>query len=255
MRKVSDQVMRRMRQARPEQNYEWHEDSIRGRDHRVSLGNVHREILAAPQRQDEIIDRFVEALDVSSAAIGYELWEEVFDKVLPVLKPLEYLKAQGPVSRIIKTEWLSDLHMVYAIRGKLLRFITEWDLERWHIDMEGLRGQAIQNLAQLPWPDHLEGSREPGAGRLIVVAANDSFDSSRLLHPDLHRLFSEPLGSPFLAGIPDRDTLVVFSNERGLQSRVARQIQVDYLKSPYAITPRLFLVSAGGIAPAGIQEN
>ena len=256
MRKVSDQVMRRMRQAHPEQNYEWHEDSIRGRDHRVNLGNVHREVLAAPQRQYEIIGRFVEALDVSSAVpFGHELWEEVFDKVLPVLKPLDYVKAQGPASRIVNTEWLSDLHTVYAIRGKLLRFITEWDLTRWHIDMPGLRRQAIQNLALLPWPDRLEGSREPGGGRLIVVTANDGFDSSRLLHPDLHHLFSGPLGSPFLAGIPDRDTLIAFSNDRGLKGRIARQIHEDYLKSPHPITARLFLVSAGGIAPAGIQEN
>jgi hypothetical protein len=70
--------------------------------------------------------------------------------------------------------------------------------------------------------------------------------SSRLLHP----LFSGPLGSPFGAGIPDRNTLVVYSDHRRLKQRIERQLRKDHRTSTYPITPRPFLVTADGIAPA-----
>jgi hypothetical protein len=79
---------------------------------------------------------------------------------------------------------------------------------------------------------------------------SDGLASSRILHPDLHRLFSGPLGSPFRAGIPDRDTLVVYSDRHRLRQRTERQLRKDHRTSSYPITPRPFLVTPDGIAPA-----
>jgi hypothetical protein len=61
-------------------------------------------------------------------------------------------------------------------------------------------------------------------------------------------LFSGPLGSPFWAGIPCRDTLVVYSDRRPLKQRTARRLKKDHDASAYAITPRPFLVTRDGIA-------
>ena len=184
--------------------------------------------------------------------MGSEPWAEVVGKLLPVPKPLAYVEAE---SRTVKTQWLSGLIIVYAIRGEMLRFVTDWDLTRWGIDPETLHEQAIDNLTQLSWPQRLEGSREPSGGRLILVATNDSFDASRLLHPDLHRLLSGRLGSPFLAGIPDRDTLVTCSTDPLLQRRIARKVGEDYRTSPHPVTPRLFLVTPDGIELAETSET
>jgi hypothetical protein len=82
------------------------------------------------------------------------------------------------------------------------------------------------------------------------VDTDDSLASSRLLHPDLHRLFSGPLGSPFWAGIPCRDRLVVYSDRRDVKKRIGRTILKDYKGSAYPITSRPFLVTRDGIAPA-----
>ena len=92
--------------------------------------------------------------------------------------------------------------------------------------------------------------RQQDGGRLIVVTTKDGLASSRILHPDLHRLFRGPLGSPFLAGIPDRDTLVIYSNRRRLKQRTERQLRKDHDTSSYPITPRPFLVTPDGIAPS-----
>jgi hypothetical protein len=86
-------------------------------------------------------------------------------------------------------------------------------------------------------------------GRLIIVDTDDNLASSRILHPDLHKLFSGPLGSPFMAAIPCRDTLVLYSNRREFKQRIARRVKKDYAASAYQITEKPFLVTRDGIAP------
>ena len=93
------------------------------------------------------------------------------------------------------------------------------------------------------------GSRSKNEGRLIIVDTDDNLASSRLLHPELHKIFSGPLGSPFMAGIPCRDTLVLYSNRREMKQRIARQLKKDHDASAYPITPHPFLVTRDGIAP------
>ena len=146
-------------------------------------------------------------------------------------------------------EWLADVVICYALRSNdIFRFVTTADAERWQTDAQAVHQVAIDNLCRLAWPTKLEGARQRDGGRVIIVATGDGLASSRLLHPDLHRLFSGPLGSPFRAGIPDRDTLVVYSDRHRLRQRTERQLRKDYRTSGYPITPRPFLVTPDGIA-------
>jgi hypothetical protein len=129
--------------------------------------------------------------------------------------------------------------------------VTTADVDRWQTDAQALHQIAVANLCRLAWPKKLEGARQrDGGGRLIIIVTGDGLASSRLLHPDLHRLFCGPLGSPFRAGIPDRDTLIVYSDRRRLKQRTERQLRKDHHTSSYPITPRPFLVTPDGIAPA-----
>ena len=134
---------------------------------------------------------------------------------------------------------------INIVTGGLLQAVAEWPFEGqvWTFLV------AIQNLAELPWPERMEGSRESTGGRLVLVLTDDSFSASRLLHPEFHKLFSKGLGSPFLAGIPDRDTLVLFSNRKGLKQRIGRRLAKDCRTSPYPITDKPFFVTQDGIAP------
>ena len=167
------------------------------------------------------------------------------------MKPRSYLESNSANRYSLVTEWLSDVVICYALRSHdIFRFVTTVDAERWQMDAESLHQEAVANLCRLSWPTKLEGARQRDGGRLIIVATSDGLASSRLLHPDLHRLFSGPLGSPFRAGIPDRDTLIVYSDRHRLRQRTERQLRKDYRTSSYPITPRPFLVTPDGIAPA-----
>lgn len=251
LRKIGCDVLTLLQEKHPEQDYHWDESSIRGSDHVVFLSNLYRDVRRHPERREELVRRFVENLVLTPDDMGFEEWAEVQDRIVPVLKPRAYIKPDGPTKHMLTSDWLADVLICYAIRAeKTFRFVTGWDCDRWGIDEERLNRVAIQNLAELPWPDRMEGSREATGGRLVLVLTDDSFSASRLLHPEFHKLFSKGLGSPFLAGIPDRDTLVALSDRPALKKRIAKQVRKDYNASSYAITPRLFLVTADGVALA-----
>jgi uncharacterized protein YtpQ (UPF0354 family) len=251
MRKVANDVMAELRKKHPDQDFEFEENRIRGEDRVVYLGNVFREVRASPSRREEIIKNFVNTLAAPATAdIGHETWEDARGRIIPVLKPRNYLVPNTATEHLLTNEWLGEVVICYAIQSKkMYRFVTGWDLGRWgDIQPDALHEEAIGNLSRLPWPKQLEGARIKDGGRIIIVDTDDRLASSRLLHPDLHRLFSGPLGNPFWAGIPCRDTLVLYSDRRGLKLRTARRLRKDHDASAYPVSPRPFLVTRDGIA-------
>jgi uncharacterized protein YtpQ (UPF0354 family) len=252
LRQLTNEVLTLLRQQNPEQDFEPDEKGIRGRNRVVFLSNLYREVRAAPARRVQIIKHFVQSLGQSmDLPLGEETWEEAQPRLLPLLKPRGYLDSDSASRHSLASEWLADVVICYALRSKdIFRFVTTADADRWQMDTQALHDVAIANLCRLSWPTKLEGARQRDGGRVIVIATSDGLSSSRLLHPDLHRLFSGPLGSPFRAGIPDRDTLVVYSDRRLIRQRTERQLRKDHRTSSYPISPRPFLVTPDGIAPA-----
>jgi hypothetical protein len=250
-RQVANEVLRQLTEKHPAQEFAFEDNNIRGKNQVIYLGNLTREVKAAPGRRDKIIQRFVDTLSQPNASdLGHEVWEEIRGCVVPVLKPRDYVEREGPTRHFFVNEWLSNILICYAIRHKnVFRFVTSWDLGRWNLPGEKLHDQALNNLMAMSWPQELLGSGTED-GRVIVVMTDDNLASSRLLCPDLHKMFADPLGSPFWAGIPCRDTLVLFSNRRELKQRIGRRLKKDYNASAYQITPRPFLVTPDGVAAA-----
>jgi uncharacterized protein YtpQ (UPF0354 family) len=253
LRKVANEVLRLLREKHPDEEFEFDDKGIRGKHRAVYLGNLYREVQAAPRRQDKIIKNFVDGLSQAAGAnMGYEIWEDAQKQIIPVLKPRDYIDPNTPTQHLLVSEWLADVVICYVIKSpKFFRFVTGWDVNRWETTADELHQIAIANLSRLPWPKRMEGSRGADGGRIILIDTNDSLASSRILHPELHRLFSGPLGSPFWAGIPNRNTLVVFSDRRALKQRLSKTLRKDHFSSAYPIIARPFLVTADGIALGG----
>jgi uncharacterized protein YtpQ (UPF0354 family) len=252
-RQVANEVLRQLRERHPDQEFEFDEENrIRGKGQMVFLSNVCREVQRAPERKDSIIKNFVKNLSRSAHAdIGEERWEDAKPRILPVLKPRDYLDPEGPTQHLLTQEWLAGVVICYVIKSKkFFRFVTGWDVDRWSTTATDLHQLAIENLSKLPWPKQLIGAKVRNSGRVIVVDTEDGLASSRLLDPNLHRIFREPLGSPFWAGIPNRNTLVLFSDRRALKQKIGRRLHKDCRSSAYSITSRPFLVTPDGVAPA-----
>ena len=100
---------------------------------------------------------------------------------------------------------------------------------------------------------------------MILIATGDGLASSRLLHPGLHKLLSGPLGSPFRAGIPDRDTLVVYTDRHRSRLQTKRtagqgpsQVELSHHPPPlsrharrHRAGPEVNPGHAGGSRPRG----
>jgi uncharacterized protein YtpQ (UPF0354 family) len=252
LRQLTNEVLTQLRERHPEQDFRADEHGIRGRNRVVYMSNLYREVRESPGRRDHIIRHFVQSLGQSmNLPMGEETWEEAEPRLLPLLKPRSYLNSDSAARHSLANEWLDDVVICYALRSDdIFRFVTTYDADRWERDAQALHQVAIDNLSRLAWPTRLEGSRHPDGGRVIVITTGDGMSSSRLLHPDLHRMFSGPLKSPFRAGIPDRDTLVVYSDRRRIRQQIERQLRKDHRTSGYPISPRPFLVTPDGIAPA-----
>jgi len=253
-RKLAVEVLGMLRERHPDQDFQLDEQGIRGRNQVVYLSNLRRDLRASPDGREEIIKHFVESIGQSAQLdMGHETWDDARPRIVPVLKPRNYMVRGQATEHLHVSEWLANVVICYAIRSQnLFRFVTGWDVDRWEIDAATLHDVAIANLRELEWPNPLEGSRERDGSRLIVVATEDSLASSRLLHPDLHRLFASGLGTPFRAGIPDRNTLVLYSDRKRLRQRIERRLKADHRGSSYPVSPRPFLVTADGIALATV---
>ena len=92
---------------------------------------------------------------------------------------------------------------------------------------------------------------DDGRINLILFQTGDGYDASRLLLPTLHERLREHLGSPFAAGIPNRDILLCFRNDEETVARLKDQIADDYRQMPHQVTDKLLLVTADGIAVRG----
>jgi uncharacterized protein YtpQ (UPF0354 family) len=254
-RRVANDLLAALQAKHPEQEFHFDEQHIRGRDRVVYLSNILREIRGSSEPREKIIDRFVNTLSQPATAdFGHEVWDEIQAAIVPVIKPREYIDPDGPTRHLQTSDWLPDVLICYAIKSKnMFRFVTGWDVNRWSQTSESLHETALANLARLPWPRELVGARTKDAGRIIVVDTDDKLASSRLLHPDLHKLFSGPLGRTFLAGIPCRERLVLFSDRRDMKKRIGRRLKKDHDSSAYPITPRPFQVTRDGIAAASVK--
>src|SRR5258708_38148525 len=103
-----------------------------------------------PARQSKIIKQFVATLSQPATKdIGHETWEDARGRIVPVLKPRNYIGTEGPTQHLLTTEWLADVLICYVIRSKkMFRFVTRWDLNRWGTDSESLHQIAIENLTR-----------------------------------------------------------------------------------------------------------
>src|SRR5262249_45806627 len=133
LRRVASDVLLQLREKMPEQEFEFDEKGIRGKNQAIYLGNLYKEVQASPKRRDSIIKHFVDKLSLShDVPMGAEVWEEVRGDILPMLKPRDYIDPNSPTQHLLTTEWLVDVVIVYVIRNKgFFRFVTGWDVNRW----------------------------------------------------------------------------------------------------------------------------
>lgn len=214
----------------------------------ASLENLYRIILLQPERADRHIDRWM--VELLRAAEGTPdqtaKFDEIKGRVMPMVLPENATDKQGAM---VSQSLLPGLRVVYALdNDRTIAYIPQVVFEGWGVSLDDLHDTAISNLVERSSEIGGQAAQdEDGTINLVILQTLDGYDASRLLLPSLHDRLKRFLGSPFAAGIPNRDILLCFRNEEEMITRLSKQIATDYGEMPHQISDKIFLVTPDGI--------
>lgn len=182
-------------------------------------------------------------------------YEELRKRILPVVVANVSQVAAGVA--LLSQELLDRLAVAYVVDDEQsMSYISINRFEQWGIPLEELHETAIANLTARSELLQAHAAQD-GEGKinLILIQTMDGYDASRILLPGLYDRLREYLGTPFVAGIPNRDILVCFRDDPETVGRLRERVLQDYQTMPYQVTDELFLVTADGIAPYNPVED
>jgi uncharacterized protein YtpQ (UPF0354 family) len=215
----------------------------------ASLENIYRMTLLRPEQSRQHIERWI--VELLRAAEGTPdrtgKLDDVKDRILPMVLPGSPSdKPTEGISQVL----VDGLQVAYAIDGdRTISYITRQQFESWNITLDELHEIALANLVQRSEAIEAQAAHD-GSGNinLILFQTLDGYDASRVLLPTLHQKLRQYLGSPFAAGIPNRDILLCFRNDDETVQRLSAQIAEDYRQMPHQVTEKLLLITADGLA-------
>lgn len=225
--------------------------SMRVNGHAVSLENIYRMAVLRPDDMKHNIERWV--VELLRAAEGspdrHGSFADLKGRIYPMVLPERDDVRQGIVTQPL----VEGLHIAYAIDSdRTIAYIPQAHFEQWKVTEEEIHEAAMENLVGRSDSMNAHAAQdEDGNINLILFQTMDGYDASRILLPTLHDRLREHLGSPFAAGIPNRDILLCFRNDDETVARLKTQIADDYRSMPHQVTDKLLLVTADGIALRG----
>ena len=224
--------------------------SMRVNGHVASLENLYRSVVLSPDESRHQIERWI--VELLRAAEGNPdrtgSFEELKDRILPMILAEKDAAAHRST---VTQQLIEGLRVAYAIDSdRTIAYIPEAQFEQWGVSRDDLHDAAIANLVARSEAMNAHAAQdEDGRVNLILFQTMDGYDASRVLLPTLHEKLREYLGSPFGAGIPNRDILLCFRTDEDTVDRIRGQIADDHKKLPHGVSDKLLLVTADGIAP------
>jgi uncharacterized protein YtpQ (UPF0354 family) len=225
--------------------------SLRVNGQLASMENIYRSTLLQPEHSQSIIEQWMREMIRASEGTPdqHAPFEELAERIMPVV--LREGTVDPQTSLMVTQPLVSGLNVGYVVDSdRSFWYIPQAAFNSWGISIDDLHNRALANLVDRSQAISAHAAQDPdGRINLILFQTGDGFDASRILLPTLNERLREHLGSPFLAGIPNREILLCFRDDQETLTRLRDQIQSDYTQMPHPITDRLLLVTPDGIAP------
>ncbi len=203
---------------------------------RLNLGNAYEDFCAAPRsRREGILERYLRAArQAESPPQEAERWEDARAQLRPRVRERSYLdirrlmlqggagKLPGLPHQVLAGHYIVTL--VYDLPDSMME-VTDDMLARWNVGFDGALAAARENL----WDASRERLKEVSPG-VWSAPWQDNYDASRLVLHDLvwqYKVKGEPV-----AGIPNRDTLLVTGSEDVAGLARLFQLAEEALKKP-----------------------
>lgn len=193
---------------------------------------------------DQAVRRLVTMLPGARGAAATS-WDEACDRLVPRLLSaafLEELRASHGDRGELWTEPLGhDVHvaLLLAYEGRA-RYVRRDEVDAWAVAPGEPRAAAVANLARRSAAARFARVDTP-EGPIVVARTGDGLDAARLILPALHDVLAPELGSPFLAAVPHRDTLLACARgPAALVAALRARAADDAARAPHRISPALF---------------
>lgn len=247
-----DFVLSVLSQAFPNQSFGPGEraDAIRWKDSEIGLHNLHADAALLRTEPDKVrqaivehFSRIVQLTDVELAMLP-QTWEEARSRVRLQLMPAAFARAGVSVTYPFLDEVLISI-VVDAEHG--YAYVRTEDIERWQVSLIDLYESACDNLTAAS--QNLGISFYQGPPAIIALDINDVYAAARILLPSLRQFVSEKLGSPFCAGIPNRDFLIMWSadSDPDFQTRMKTQLVEDTQSRSHPLSNQILKVTEDSI--------
>jgi uncharacterized protein YtpQ (UPF0354 family) len=153
------------------------------------LGNTYAEyFLVPPEQREEIVAKLVR-ITAAGGVVEPVIFDDAAENLLPAVRcrsVLEFHSLRAQIAGRAHDELIAEpfaVHLAvlatYATQDAISRLGVDY-LTKWNVTAEQVQQAAMENLRRLPSPfTRVEGKRG-----VYVSAANDGYDSSRILLPE-----------------------------------------------------------------------
>ena len=221
--------------------------------------DIARIVSATEGQPDAAVDQAVQKLlGMLGGTSGDVTWDEARPLLFPRLVPSTFLEevhgahpGRGRIfARTVSADVACTLVLHYEDRARYAR--TD-EVARWeeasssgaplHAALENLAARSARaRFARV----------DTAHGPLVVARTGDGLDAARLILPTLHDVLAPELGSPFVAAVPHRDTLLACARApRALVEALRARAEDDASRAPHRITAALFEVGANALRAIG----
>lgn len=212
------------------------------------LTNLHAKFLLTEQSDGELEDLVGDTLrrmsEISNADRDIP-WEEAQGYLMPQLMPEAFI--QMATVDLVCQPFVEGVSLGFVIDAEAsYHYVNVEMLDMWGVDNQTLNKRALENLHQRS--QGIEMMAFPGDNAFFIINTRDGFDAVRLLSPAMREVIAEHIGSPFFAGVPNRDFLICWSSkgDAEFQNNMRQQVSSDFDEQAYPLSRRALVVSDNG---------
>lgn len=178
---------------------------------------------------------------------GGRTWEQVAEHVRVVLRRAEAVSEMDIASIDLPGGLVACPVLDTDDR---MTFIPLAEMKRWGIDVRAMITRAVSVLDGGD-PTLLVEHEDEHTGRLdgVLIAAEDGYDSGRLLCPQLRQRLEMALGGPLLVAMPSAWTIHVWRDSPLAREALADRAAQGYRDEPTPLSNRVWQWSETGLEP------
>lgn len=203
------------------------------------IDNAFKAYESMPDSINSIISRYVaSAIDlyVSRKAVN-------IDKIVPVIKPIEYLDGINSLNGddksfpMITEQYNDQLIIAYAEDlESSIRYLTEDDFKALSISRDTLKSIALRNFDKI-----IPNIQRQGDGGLFMITAGGDYEASLVLLSSIWTKENFPVDGEFIVAIPNRDMLMVTGSKSKAGIAKLKEIAADsYMTGSYQVSDHLY---------------